>query len=148
MAKIGVLKPFRGLYDDIKDTILEDGEIAFEKSRKRIFMGNGTDAISSLKPFISNSLMEVSVDSTGTTMYQDWMKQICSQVYSVVKNDIVCFYGRAVQTGYTYFPIIGFHDASYTIAFVLYHGSTNITMLIGNGAGDLISKALVNTTTF
>jgi len=53
MAKIGCLKPFRGSYNNIKDVVLEDGEIAFETTNKCIYMGNGINPISSMIPFIS-----------------------------------------------------------------------------------------------
>jgi len=54
MAKIGCLKPFRGAYDDIKNIILEDGEIAFDTTYKRIYMGNGARTIGQINPYVDN----------------------------------------------------------------------------------------------
>ena len=53
MAKIGCLKPFRGSWNGtFQNTILEDGEIAFDTTWRRIFIGDGTNTISQLLPAV------------------------------------------------------------------------------------------------
>ena len=76
MAKIGCLKPFRGSYSSLANIVLEDGEIAFETTNKRIYMGDGTNDISSLTPFINTGnnapeLWQVDANTitTGGTYY-------------------------------------------------------------------------------
>jgi len=66
MAKIGCLKPFRGSYSSLSNVILEDGEIAFETTNKRIYMGNGSDIVSNLTPFINNGNTDISSIGDGS----------------------------------------------------------------------------------
>ena len=66
MAKIGCLKPFRGSYNNLANVVLEDGEIAFDTTNKRIYMGNGSTAISSLTPYINNGNTDISSIGDGS----------------------------------------------------------------------------------
>lgn len=66
MAKIGCLKPFRGSYNSLSNVILEDGEIVFETTNKRIYMGNGVDSVSSLTPFINIGNTDISNIGDGS----------------------------------------------------------------------------------
>jgi len=69
MAKIGCLKPFRGLYDDIKDIVLEDGELVLDKTNYRTYVGDGTHAVGNLMPWTIGQITESVVSRTVNTEY-------------------------------------------------------------------------------
>lgn len=52
MAKQGSFKPKRGTAAQLANVVLADGEIAFETTNKRIYMGDGTHTVSELEPFM------------------------------------------------------------------------------------------------
>lgn len=56
MAKIGCLKPFRGSYNNMKNIVLENGELGIVTDSKRIYIGNGTNTVEQLTPLYNYSI--------------------------------------------------------------------------------------------
>lgn len=52
MAKIGRFN-YRGTESELADVVLGDGEIAYEMTNKRMYIGDGTTTVSNLDPFLS-----------------------------------------------------------------------------------------------
>jgi len=144
MAKIGVFKPFRGLYDDIKNTILEDGEIAFERTNKRIYMGDGNHPISSLVPYsnivkvnqCSNSVSEffdMPADAIKEFLINNWGVTPWIHLHIVMNGAIginldirssVTSYSNSIDFLHEYFSITRYLDYSNQKRHVYFNGSS------------------------
>jgi len=95
MAKVGCLKLFRGSYADIKDTVLEEGEIAYVKDSKKLVIGDGTKNIIQL-PWLNTLYTAI-----HTRVYQESPKSTLTYTdsYTIPSNT---GYALKFETGYNY----------------------------------------------